>query len=98
MYYCQLPDCEYQTEEKSQIHFHHIIPKSMGGSNKKNNLLSVCPTCHSKIFVQGMSKGPHSIECKNSIIINKKVLTTAGLAIEYKYLCEEGFNYSLIKE
>ena len=98
MYYCQLPNCDYQTESKSQINFHHIIPKSLNGSNKKSNLLAVCPNCHSTIYVSGVVTGPHSVKSDNSIVINKKVQTTAGMAIEYKYVTEEDVNYSLLKE
>jgi len=97
MYYCQLPCCNYSCANKAQIAIHHIIPKSLGGSNKKTNLLEVCPNCHSRIFVSGMKSGTHSVKNDNSIIVSKKVLTSAGMAIEYKYIHEEDFNYSLLK-
>ena len=97
MYFCQVPGCDYSCESKSQINIHHIIPRSMGGSNKKNNLLEVCPNCHAKIFVDNIKAGQHAVKSDNSIIINKKVLTSAGMAIEYKYIHEEEFNYSLLR-
>ena len=38
--------CKKQTKD---IHVHHIVPKSRGGSDKKENLINVCLDCHSKI-------------------------------------------------
>lgn len=31
------------------IERHHIVPRRLGGSDKDNNLLSVCSNCHSKL-------------------------------------------------
>jgi len=30
-------------------HVHHIIPKSQGGTDSLDNLILVCPRCHSRI-------------------------------------------------
>ena len=34
---------------KSDSHIHHIIPLSQGGSTTLDNLILLCPICHSKI-------------------------------------------------
>ena len=31
---------------------HHIIPVSQGGTNKENNLMSLCKSCHNKIHLE----------------------------------------------
>jgi hypothetical protein len=98
MYYCQFPGCDYSCVDKSQINFHHIIPRSMGGSNKKSNLLTLCPTCHTKIYVPNMKYGTHSIQNDNAIIINRKMLSTGGICYEYKYCNDNETKYSLIRE
>jgi len=98
MYYCQMPDCDYMCESKSQIHSHHIIPKAQGGSNKRSNLIDVCPNCHNKIYVEGAQHGIHSIKHNNSIILIEKLLSTAGYVISYRYIDDDVDNvrYSLI--
>jgi predicted restriction endonuclease len=32
-----------------ELHAHHIVPKSKGGTHKKSNLISVCKQCHNAI-------------------------------------------------
>jgi DNA invertase Pin-like site-specific DNA recombinase len=46
---------------------HHVVPRSIGGSDEETNLLTVCPPCHGK--VHGMT-----------LPANIKELTKAGLA------------------
>jgi hypothetical protein len=82
-YKCCAPECTYQTDHRSQIHIHHIVPRSMGGSNKSFNLLEVCPNCHSRIFVPGATSGIHSKQHDNSFVITRVVLGTSGRLIEY---------------
>lgn len=47
--------CEY-CAEKYHLHVHHIIGLADGGSNAKNNLVVLCPTCHSAAHGGGISK------------------------------------------
>lgn len=41
------PICKYCGEKAE--HVHHIIPLSLGGDNREDNLISLCSTCHGKI-------------------------------------------------
>lgn len=41
------PICKYCGERAE--HVHHIIPLSLGGDNREDNLISLCSTCHGKI-------------------------------------------------
>jgi hypothetical protein len=77
------PGCDYCTNTKSQIHLHHIIPREMGGSNKKWNTIYLCPTHHSFIFIPTSKSGIHSIKSKESIIIQGWRITTEGRMLEY---------------
>lgn len=29
-----------------KLHHHHLLPRSLGGSNKETNLITLCPKCH----------------------------------------------------
>lgn len=53
--------------DDSEIHFHHLVPKSRGGSDSEKNLLALCPACHGLI---------HSARFKNG----HSQLTKDGLA------------------
>lgn len=78
------PICSYYCENRSWIEEHHIVPRSMGGSDKRGNLLYLCPNCHKKIYVDGCISGSHSINCEDSIIIIGKFLSTDGYVLMYK--------------
>jgi len=82
-YKCLFPDCGYETENRSQINNHHIIPKELGGNDSKGNMISLCPNCHSRVFVPNCSSGIHSINCDTSIIIINKLRSTSGYVLEY---------------
>jgi len=34
---------------KKNLHNHHVVPRALGGSDKKSNLITVCVRCHAKI-------------------------------------------------
>lgn len=83
MYNCQFPDCKYQTENRSQIVDHHIIPRELGGSNKKNNLIFLCPNHHTKIYIPEATNGIHAIKGDDSIILKGWLNSTGGKVLEY---------------
>ncbi len=97
MYHCQMPECDYICEDSSQINFHHIVPRSMGGSDKKVNLIELCPNCHSKVYVEGMKSGTHAVKTQNSIILLGKLLSTGGVVLEYRHVDDAEVKYCLLK-
>ena len=97
MYYCQMPDCDYVCEAKSLINFHHIVPVSMGGSNKNSNLIELCPNCHARIYVDGIKSGSHAIIHENSVIFLGKLLSTGGYVISYTNINTDEVKYHFLK-
>lgn len=69
-YRCQFPGCKYETDYSSQINYHHIIPRENNGQDSKNNLISLCPNHHTKIYIPESKQGQHSIKGNDSIILN----------------------------
>ena len=44
---CQNPDCKYKDKDKKQIlKVHHIIYRSKGGTDRPENLITLCSKCH----------------------------------------------------
>ena len=71
-YTCQY--CKGKSKDKI-LHVHHIIPRSNQGSDRPNNLICLCETCHNKVH-------------NNQIILNKKVLkSTLNHATHMNTLC-----------
>ncbi len=96
MYHCDFPGCDYETELRSQIVDHHIIPRSKGGSDKDSNLFRCCPSHHSHIFIPGMEHGIHSKYSEYSIVIDNMLLSTGGYVLEYHYVNTDETLYSSI--
>ena len=80
MFKCTL--CEYQSERTS-IHYHHIIPRELGGTDKASNLVYLCPNCHNKVFVPDSNSGIHSFKNNNSIQIFGWLNSTVGRVLCY---------------
>jgi len=85
------------TNLRSQIHYHHIIPVSLGGTNNKGNLISVCPTCHSHVFQSNDVHGIHSKKNNNSIIMIQILYSTVGHVLEYKNIDSDELKYCEVK-
>lgn len=82
-YHCEFPNCTYETNQRSHIHIHHIIPREFGGCDKKWNKIFLCPNCHAtKIFVPN-SSGIHSYKTKETIVIKGWRISTGGRMLEY---------------
>ena len=81
MYYCEL--CNYITESRSKINYHHIVPSELGGIDGDQNRVYICPNCHNLVYVKESKQGIHSIRCKNSVVIKGWKLSTEGKVLQY---------------
>ena len=84
-YKCHWPNCQYHTDERSLIEFHHIVPKELWPRLNKHVTLSYCPTHHRMIYHPESTKGHHSIKTDTKLII-KGIYPAApgGYAVEYQ--------------
>lgn len=53
-YRCQGCNAQGGKHGSNELHAHHIVPLSMGGSNMKSNLITLCDKCHARVH-GGMS-------------------------------------------
>jgi len=83
-YNCKFPKCDYTTNHRSQINYHHIIPQELNGTDKDYNRIWLCPTHHTKIFIPKSKSGIHSIKSFDSIILIGWMSSTNGRVLEYQ--------------
>jgi 5-methylcytosine-specific restriction endonuclease McrA len=43
---CKITQKEHKRSYRQDLHAHHIIPRHAGGSNYRDNLLTLCKVCH----------------------------------------------------
>lgn len=86
---CSFPRCNYESNDLGTFDNHHIIPKSLDGTDLPYNRIYLCPNCHRNIFVENMKNGVHSIKRDDSIIILGKIQSTIGEVLHYKCCKDE---------
>jgi len=57
-YKCQNCGRNGGPQSRAELHAHHIVPKSKGGTHQRSNLITVCKDCHNAIH--GNSSAPTS--------------------------------------
>lgn len=81
MFKCSFPGCDYVTEDRSKIDFHHIVPKEI---RKTKITIPLCKNHHSLIFHPLATSGQHSIKVDKSLEVDGLFESTHGKAIKYK--------------
>ena len=93
-------------ESKFNIQYHHIIPLSLGGTNKITNIVPLCEHCHNKIhnrknisFKNLQKKGIESMPIINGKKVSKKTGRPTGRPIiEYPINFETEYNKWKLKK
>ncbi|XVH33884.1 HNH endonuclease (plasmid) [Haloferacaceae archaeon DSL9] len=64
-YTCKIRGCNARGGRfgNAELHCHHIIPKSRGGSHNLDNLMTLCAQCHSA--VHGYPIGSQAIKTRS---------------------------------
>jgi Zn-finger nucleic acid-binding protein len=55
-YTCQNCGVKGGRKGNAELHAHHIVPKSRGGTHKKSNLKTICKECHNAIHGDSMAR------------------------------------------
>lgn len=83
-YRCVFPNCQYETDDRSLIEFHHIHPKELGVTLNKDVVIPLCPTHHKMIYHPGATAGQHSVQRPDSLSVVQVATTTAGKAVIFR--------------
>lgn len=83
-YRCVFPNCQYETDDRSLIEFHHIHPKELGVTLNKDVVIPLCPTHHKMIYHPGATAGQHSVQRQDSLSVVQVATTTAGKAVIFR--------------
>lgn len=83
-YRCVFPNCQYETDDRSLIEFHHIHPKELGVVLNRDVTIPLCPTHHKMIYHPGATSGQHSVMHDDSMSVVQVTNTTAGKAVIFR--------------
>ena len=83
-FHCEYPFCDYKTNKRSKIDYHHIIPKEAGGSDDSSNRLWLCPNHHRNIFINESSAGIHATPGDKTLKLIGKFYSTSGYVLAYQ--------------
>jgi len=83
-YRCVFPNCQYETDDRSLIEFHHIHPKELGVTLNKDVTIPLCPTHHKMIYHPGATAGQHSVQRDDSLSVVQVTNTTSGKAVIFQ--------------
>jgi hypothetical protein len=76
--------------ELNNLNQHHLIPKSLGGTDDETNIITLCGKCHA--IVHSVKKAwNHSELTKKALAIKKSRFQLIG-SIPYGYHCDDGVN------
>lgn len=75
---------------KENLTQHHLVPRSIGGSDEDSNLLTLCGTCHAK--AHGHNAAWRTSELVRKALQAKKARGERTGAIPYGSRCEDGTN------
>lgn len=88
MYQCAFPGCGFETDSRNLIDLHHIVPRSMKGPLKAYNEVYLCPICHRKVYVPGISAGHHSILKRDSVVCLGKLNSSRGTVVVFRMVID----------
>ncbi|MFC7177851.1 HNH endonuclease [Halosegnis marinus] len=65
-YTCQNCGARGGPQGNAELHAHHIVPKSNGGTHKRSNLKTMCSECHKAIHGDVMAPAPDDVLPSNT--------------------------------
>lgn len=90
-YKCSFPGCNYTTNSRSKIDYHHVIPREIDPNSKIT--IPLCKTHHALIYVPESKSGQHSIKTDESLVILGQFQSTMGNSIHFESATGNRFYY-----
>jgi len=83
-YRCVFPGCNYETDERRLIEFHHVNPKELGVKLNRELTIQLCPVHHKLIYHPDAKTGQHAKCSENSLSVVQVANTTTGKAVIFR--------------
>lgn len=84
MYKCCFPGCNYKTESRSLIEFHHVHLREKANKTGKDVTIPTCPTHHKLIYHEDATAGQHSECFPESMKVKQVVNTNRGKCVIFE--------------
>lgn len=82
-YTCQMCPKSRKKKESTPLHVHHIVFRSNGGSDQKDNLITLCHPCHDKLHKKKKAQ-EFSLKLKKKVPNTKHATETSIIASQIK--------------
>ena len=92
-YSCWWPDCDYCTDSRSKIDYHHVTPKEVNPHKSNKATVSLCKTHHALIYHPEAASGQHAIKSEDSLIIQLVTSSSNGRVILYEDMSGNSMTY-----
>ena len=83
-YKCVFPGCNYETDERRLIEFHHVNPRELGVKLNRELTIPLCPVHHKLIYHPDAKTGQHAKCSANSLSVVQVANTTTGKAVIFR--------------
>lgn len=83
-YKCCFPGCDYETDNRSLIEFHHTNLRELKRRMGKDVTIPLCPTHHKMIYHPEATSGQHAERTPDSMEVVMVTSTTHGKAVIFK--------------
>ena len=92
---CWWPECDYHTNSRSKIDYHHVTPKEVNPHRTNKSTIPLCKTHHALIFHPQATAGQHSIKTEASLVILGVYDGTNGKAVHYESASGDSMFYHI---
>lgn len=83
-YKCCFPGCEYTTENRSLIEYHHIHPRELHVQHSRNVTIPLCATHHKLIYHPEATSGQHAEKHAESMIVKSVTNSNVGRCVIFQ--------------
>ena len=84
MYKCCFPGCNYETDNRSLIEYHHIHLREAGNRLGKKVTIPLCPNHHDLIYHEEATAGQHAEKHPESMVVKMVTNTSRGKCVIFE--------------